>query len=114
MNNAERFLREHQRFTRRYFMRLGAAGAAGLSLWPPALGADPTAPELARALETLEPYFTPAVKFRDVSRGKPLPHSLPDSKKGEVGLTRDTWKLEVVADPDNPARLRQPLTKKDK
>jgi len=114
MNNAVRFLGEHQRLTRRYFMRLGAAGAAGLSLWPRAFGADPLAPELAKALETLEPYFTPAEKFRDVSRGKPLPHSLPDAKKREAGLTRDTWKLEVVSDPDNPARIRQPLTKKDK
>src|SRR5213593_3468510 len=114
MKNAERFVREHQQLTRRYFIRLGAAGAASLSLWPPAIGADPPAPELAKALETLESYFTPQEKFRDVSRGKPLPHSLPDAKKREVGLTRDTWKLEVVADPDNPAKIRHPLTKKDR
>ena len=114
MKNAERFLCEHQQLTRRYFIRLGAAGAASLSLWPPAIGADPPAPELAKALETLESYFTPQEKFRDVSRGKPLPHSLPDAKKREVGLTRDTWKLEVVSDPDNPAKIRHPLTKKDR
>jgi hypothetical protein len=114
MNNAERFLCEHQRLTRRYFVRLGAAGAAGLSLWPVAFGANPPVPELAKALETLEPYFTPSGKFRDVSRGKPLPHSLSDAKKRDVGLTRETWKLEVISDPDNPAKIRQPLTKKDK
>src|SRR5438132_11921874 len=102
MKNAERFLCEHQQLTRRYFIRLGAAGAASLNLWPPpAIGADPPAPELAKALETLESYFTPQEKFRDVSRGKPLPHSLPAAKKREVGLTRDTWKLEVVSDPAN-------------
>ena len=50
MKDAERFLREHQRLTRRYFMRVTAAGAAGLSLWPPASGADPSAPELAQAI----------------------------------------------------------------
>src|SRR3989475_1972424 len=114
MKNAERLLCDHQQLTRRYFIRLGAAGAASLSLWPPAIGADPPAPELAKALETLESYFTPQEKFRDVSRGKPLPHSLPDAKKREVGLTRDTWKLEVVSDPDNPAKIRHPLTKKDR
>jgi DMSO/TMAO reductase YedYZ molybdopterin-dependent catalytic subunit len=114
MKNAERFLCEHQQLTRRYFIRLGAAGAASLSLWPPAIGADPPAPELAKTLEALEPYFTPWEKFRDVSRGKPLPHSLPDAKKREVGLTRETWKLEVVSDPDNPAKIRRPLTKKDR
>jgi len=48
-----------------------------------------------------------------VSHGKPLPHSLPDEKKREVGLTRETWTLEVVSDPDNPARLGRQLTKAD-
>ncbi len=114
MKNAERFLREHQELTRRYFIRLCAAGAASMSFWPPAIVGDPPAPELAKALETLEPYFTPSEKFRDVSRGKPLPHSLPDSKKREVGLTRETWQLEIVSDPDIPAKIRHPLTKKDK
>ncbi len=70
-------------------------------------------PELASAIESLEPYFTPQEKFRDVSRGKPLPHSLSEEKKRAVGLTRETWKLEVVSDPDHPAKLRSPLTKKD-
>ena len=58
-----------------------------------------------------EPYFTPSMNFRDVSRGKPLPHSLPDEKKREVGLTRDTWRLEVLADPDHPAKIGNPLTR---
>src|SRR5437016_9810003 len=114
MKNAERFLCEHQQLTRRYFIRLGAAGAASLSLWPLAIGAEEAGPELAKALEMLEPYFTPQEKFRDVSRGKPLPHSLPGSKKREAGLMRETWTLEVVSDPDNPAKIRHPLTKKDR
>ena len=61
----------------------------------------------------LEPYFTPPEKFRDVSRGKPLPHSLPERRSGEVGLTRETWKLEVISDPGHPATLGKPLTKAD-
>jgi DMSO/TMAO reductase YedYZ molybdopterin-dependent catalytic subunit len=113
MKNAESLLFEHQEMTRRYFLRMGAAGAAGLAFWPLAARADSLAPELAKALESLEPYFTPQEKFRDVSRGKPLPHSLSDDKKRTVGLTRETWKLEVVSDPDNPAKIRRPLTKKD-
>ena len=40
-----------------------------------------------------------------------VPHTLPLEKRQEVGLTRDTWKLEVASDPDHPARLRNPLTK---
>ena len=110
MKNAERFLFDVQELTRRHFIRMGAAGAAAWGLLPLAAGADPLAPGLAKAIATLEPYFTPQEKFRDVSRGKPLPHSLSDRKKRTVGLTRETWKLEVVPDPDNPATIRRPFT----
>jgi DMSO/TMAO reductase YedYZ molybdopterin-dependent catalytic subunit len=111
MNDPKRFLAEHLRLTRRFFLSAGAAcmavGAGSLSV----RSGEPTAPELAKALAKLEPYFTPPADFRDVSRGKPLPHSLPENKKREVGLTRETWKLEVVSDPDNPASLGQQFTK---
>ncbi|MHB8521539.1 MAG: molybdopterin-dependent oxidoreductase [Limisphaerales bacterium] len=113
MKSAQRFLPEQPQLTRRHFLGLGAAGAAALGGWPLTADADPLAPELAKALEGLEPYFTPRDKFRDVSRGKPLPHSLPDEKKRQAGLTRETWKLEVVSDPDHPATLRRPLTRAD-
>ena len=73
MKNPERFLFEHQKLTRRYFIRAGVASAAALGFWPPTAGGDPPAPELAKAIETLEPYFTSQEQFRDVSRGKPLP-----------------------------------------
>jgi DMSO/TMAO reductase YedYZ molybdopterin-dependent catalytic subunit len=107
------FLSAHHALTRRYFLRLGVAGTAAVGFGSlAAFGAEPIAPELAKALDALEPYFTPQEKFRDVSRGKPLPHSLPEEKKREVGLTRETWKLEVLSDPDHPASLRNPLTKK--
>src|SRR5262249_17601354 len=112
MNDLERFLREHRTLTRRYFLRLGAAGAAALAC-PPLAGEGPAAPELTAALEKLEPYFTPQAQFRDAARGSPVPHSLPEEKKREVGLTRDTWKLEVVSDPDTPAALGKQFTRKD-
>jgi DMSO/TMAO reductase YedYZ molybdopterin-dependent catalytic subunit len=38
---------------------------------------------------------------------------LPDDKKREVGLTRDTWRLEVISDPEHPVKLRSPLAKGD-
>ena len=113
MSTAESFLRQHQHVTRRYFLRLSAAGAAAVRAGALAADADPVAPELDEVLQTLEPYFTPQEKFRDVSRGKPLPHSLPEDKKRQAGLTRETWKLEVVPDPDQPAKIRSPLTKKN-
>lgn len=110
MNDPLEFLAEQRRFTRRFFLGAGAAGLAGVGLARTG-SAEPVPPELASVLAKLEPYFTPQAKFGDVSRGKPLPHSLPESKKREVGLTRETWKLEVVSDPDNPASLGRQLTK---
>src|SRR5436190_7159516 len=100
--------------TGRYFLRTGVTGVAALAISPPVARSVPAeSPELAKVIESLEPYFTSQEKFRDVSRGKPLPHSLSDEKKRAVGLTRETWKLEVVSDPENPAKLRSVLTKND-
>lgn len=110
MDDLSRFLREHRNLTRRYFLGLGAAASTAWSLWPLSARAE-TPAELAEAIRNLEPYFTPQERFQDVSRGKPLPHSLSDEQKQAVGLTRETWKLEVISDPDHPAKLRQPFTK---
>jgi len=96
--------------TRRSFL-----GCAAVVLSLPVVRADSpaTSPELARVIDKLEPYFTAPADFQDVSRGTPLPHKLSGEKKREVGLLRDTWKLEVIADPDKPATLGKPLSKKD-
>jgi DMSO/TMAO reductase YedYZ molybdopterin-dependent catalytic subunit len=113
MSDRERFLAEHEKLTRRYFLRAGAVCVAAAGGWSVAAGAEPPAPELAKALDQLEPFFTTQEEFRDVSRGTPLPHSLPDDKRREVGLMRETWKLEVITDPDHPAKLGKQLTKAD-
>ena len=117
--NSPTFLDEHFELTRRFFLRttvlgLASTQAAGLAL------ADETTPAATpkhvkpdKAGVQPEPYFTPTENFRDVSRGKPLPHSLPEEKKTEVGLTRDTWQLEVLSDPDHPAKLGKQFTKAD-
>jgi DMSO/TMAO reductase YedYZ molybdopterin-dependent catalytic subunit len=109
----EAFWREHGTLTRRFFLRLGAAGAAAAASWPLSSFADEPAPELAKVIAELEPYFTPQEKFRDVSRGKPLPHSLSEAKKRAAGITRETWKMEIVSDPEHPASLRRQLTRRD-
>ena len=107
----ERFVDEHIELSRRYFLRAGVAGTAALASWP-LLAADPaTNPALAEAIAKLEPFMTKQDDFRDVSRGKPLPHKLPLEKRQEVGLTRDTWSLDVLADPDKPAKVKNPLLK---
>lgn len=56
-------------------------------------------------LDKLGPYLTPQAAFRDVSRGKPVPHTLPPALLRQAGLTRETWKLEIIPDPDHPATV---------
>lgn len=113
------FLREHAQLTRRFFLSAGTAAAgvvpSVLASWPWSASAAPLAndPALEKAIAGLEKFFTPTDDFRDVSRGKPVPHSLPEEKKKEVGLTRETWKLEVVSDTEQPAKIGKPLTKAD-
>ena len=105
------FLAEHTSLTRRYFLRCGTAGVAAMSALPMlARGAERDA-ALQKVVDDLETWLTKQDDFQNVSRGNPKPYSLDEAKRKEVGLTRDTWKLEVVDDPDNSARLRNPMTK---
>lgn len=111
MSQIARFLVEHETLTRRYFLRASAASAAAFGFWPLTGRAEAPAPELEAAIAKLETFLTLPENFRDVSRGKPLPHSLPDDKKSDVGLTRETWKLEILSDPESAASIRSPLLK---
>jgi len=100
----------HRLLTRRHFIRLSVLSAAAPGLWPVTARADSPKSKLAKAIAGLEPYFTAQENFRDVSRGKPLPHSLPEDQKRKVGLVRETWKLQILSDPEHPATIRRPLT----
>jgi len=95
--------------SRRSFLGFGAAAAAAVGTGLPLVAQDTA--DLARAVEEADPYLTPQEKFRDVSRGNPLPHKLPAEKLAQVGLSRETWKLEVISDPEHPADLRNPLSR---
>ena len=106
----EQLLAEHAEVTRRWFVKAGIAGTTAAVAWP-LFGAEATqTPELEAAIARLESFLTLPDDFRDVSRGNPKPHSLSEDRKREVGLTRDTWKLEVTSDPENPARLTKELS----
>ena len=113
MNPFEPFLQEHTRLTRRFFLGAGAlglgsfAGIAGIGR-----AQDPAAKQ-TEAFEQLESLMTLPDKFLDVSRGSPIPHSLSEEKRIEVGLTRETWKLEIASDPENPARIKKPRLNAD-
>lgn len=112
------FLSEHVELTRRFFLQAGVLGLSAAPLLHGIAAVQDAAAPAKRAKPDKggarpDPYFTPAADFRDVSRGKPVPHSLPEEKKREVGMTRDTWRLEVIADPEHPAKLGKPFTKEN-
>jgi DMSO/TMAO reductase YedYZ molybdopterin-dependent catalytic subunit len=111
MREVMQFLREHQIVTRRYFLGAGTSTLLAGGMLARALGDEADDPELAEALAKLDSFFTPPDKFNDVSRGNPLPHSLSDEKKREVGLTRETWRLEILSDPENPVGVRKQMLK---
>ena len=108
--STERFLNQHQHLTRRFFLRFGVVGVAALKTLPSFAADSQRPPELQQAISDLETWLTAQDKFADVSRGNPKPHSLDEAQRQAVGLTRETWNLEVLADPDNKPRLRNPLT----
>ena len=109
MNEIERLAKEHSDLTRRYFLQIGAAGIAGLSISSLRAGEKSDA-LLSEAISKLE-YLTKEENFRNAGRGKPPPHTLPLEKLREVGLVPETWQLEVVPDPESNAEVERPLTK---
>lgn len=108
-----RDLTEHITLTRRWLLQAGIAGASIATLPRVYAGSAQRDEVLDDALGKLESYLTPPADFRDVSRGKPKPHSLPAEKLVEVGLTRETWQLEVDTDPEKPARIKKPMVKRN-
>ena len=104
-------LEEHIQLTRRYLLKLGAAGATAWAASPLNGNAQDRPANLQKAIEQLESWLTPAEDFRDVSRGRPVPHTLSEEERAKVGLTRDTWRLEVLGDPENPTLMKNPLTR---
>jgi DMSO/TMAO reductase YedYZ molybdopterin-dependent catalytic subunit len=59
----------------------------------------------------LHGYLTPQAKWGDVERGNPLPYTLPPDVRRDVGLERETWQLEVVADPASNSVVDAPLSR---
>ena len=112
---------EHLRVARRHFLAVGLSLAA----WPmfdnalasagegeaAAAAGDPATDKLLAPLVAKLVYFTPQDDFGTVERGTPLPYKHPPEKLSEIGLTRESWKLEVVADPDSNSKVDNPLSR---
>jgi len=88
-------------------MSLGAAAMTGIAL---ARAAADLPPELVETVARLE-YLTPDAKFANVSRGTPPPPTLSPEARREAGMHPETWRLEVIADPETDAQVENPLSK---
>jgi DMSO/TMAO reductase YedYZ molybdopterin-dependent catalytic subunit len=110
MDQRDQLLAEHRDVTRRYFLQLGAAGVAGVGLVPLAASGAEGSRLLADAVARLE-YLTPESRFAGGGRGKPPPFELTAEQRRAIGLDRDTWQLEVIADPKSDVKIERPLSK---
>ena len=112
MKDIEQLAKQHNDLTRRYFLKLGAAGIAGMSISRLRAGESDAESDalLAEAISKLE-YLTREENFINYGRGDPPPHTLPPEKLREVGLTPETWQLEVLPDPESDAEVERPLSK---
>lgn len=114
MTTLDQFASEHDALSRRYFLQLGAGGLAAFAsaqAW--AQGAPSQAasdPQLREAISRLE-YLTPLAEFKLGGRGKPPIYEIPAERLPTIGLTRETWKLEVLPDPESNADIGAPLSK---
>lgn len=88
-----------------------SSAAASPATSTSAAAANPANEQLLAPLVAKLGYFTPQDDFGTVERGNPLPYKHPPEKLTEIGLTRESWKLEVVADPDSNAKLDNPLSR---
>ena len=110
MDRGLRLLDEHHELTRRYFLQLGTAAAAAIGCAPLVAQEAQTDSLLAEAIARLE-YLTPEAQFEGGGRGNPPPYEMTSEQRREVGLERDTWKLEVVADAGSDVQIENPLSK---
>ncbi len=109
MTSPENLAADHIFATRRYFLHLAAGSIAAGTI--PDLWAENSLdhPALVRAIKELD-YLTADEDFRYVGRLQPKTSEMSDDDLVAARLTRDSWRLEVIADPDSDARIRHPMT----
>jgi DMSO/TMAO reductase YedYZ molybdopterin-dependent catalytic subunit len=108
--SGSKFTKGRRGIDRRDFLGAVAAGAAGLAAGlRTAAGAE--IDEAASAAVAKLPYLTPPGEFRTFVREKPRIDQFPPEKLREVGLDRETWRLEVVPDPESDSKVERPLSR---
>ncbi|HLK58581.1 MAG TPA: molybdopterin-dependent oxidoreductase [Chthonomonadaceae bacterium] len=103
-----RITEERAALTRR---RLLTAAGAGLAALSSRLADAQTHIDVPGHEHMKLEYLTQDRDFGTVERGDPLPYMQPEAKLREIGMTRDTWKLEMVPDIATGAKVEAPLSK---
>ncbi|MBN2328230.1 MAG: molybdopterin-dependent oxidoreductase [Candidatus Omnitrophica bacterium] len=104
------WMEEHRDVTRRFFLGMGAVGIVGLNSTVAGVGRSEDSSLNADWMPAVE-YLTRDENFKNYGRGNPPPDQLPLDKRRAVGLERDTWQLEVIADPESNSKIENPLSK---
>ena len=108
MDKLERMTETHTDLTRRYFLGLGTAGVAGFTAMR-ALGRGDRRTSGTRRGRRGTGVSDARRGLHDLwPRQAPPPYELPPEKLREVGLHPDTWQLEIVPDPRQQRRGREP------
>ncbi len=98
---------EHLLLSRRYFLQ-----AAGTSLaMSPLIANAQLRVDLSAQAHAAPEYLTKQDAFGTVERGNPPPYQLPEPRLREIGMTRETWQLEVVPDTGTTAQVERPLSR---
>src|SRR5437763_1401783 len=103
------------RLTRRALLKLGTGGAALLGAAPASLTgvAHAAGKKRGPVCEEGGCCITRSGDFYNVERGDPLPYKLPLEKQREIGMVRETWQLEVIADPESNSKIERPLLREN-
>jgi hypothetical protein len=91
--------------SRRDLFKLGSAGAVVLAHAETQAAGKKAGP----VCEEGGCCITPSGDFYNVERGNPLPYKLPIEKQREIGMVRETWQLEIIADPASNAKIERPM-----
>jgi len=96
-------------FSRRDLLKLSTAGAAALA----GTATQAAGKQKGPVCEEGGCCITPSGDFYNVERGHPLPYKLPIEKQREIGMLRETWQLEIVADPASNSKIERPMLRSD-
>lgn len=100
-------MHESSLLSRRNFLHLSSAAVAALSVSPLPAAEPESDPLLKEAIGKLE-YLTPLEHAFILDKGKAGVAKLPPDKLREVGLTPETWTLEVVPELGSNSIVEKP------